>query len=227
MGYRILDHTADIGVEVDGATRSDLFREGAAALLALLTDRAAILASIAREIRVEGADLTDLWINYLREVLYLFNGEGFLVREAGELNFSGEAMWPPSPEEARAADFKPAGDRGRCGSEELAAAAGSGRHPEEKAPLGATFINGDGSELAAGRSITDGSIPDAAAASKDRAAPGGGSDTAVLCLTVRCLGEYCDPRRHTIETEIKAVTYHRAAVEKTPTGWRGIFIVDV
>ena len=91
MSFRFLDHTADIGVEVEGATLADLFRQGAAALLSLLTDHAAVTTSIAREIHIEGADPTDLWINYLREILYLFNGEGFFVREVGELTFAPSA----------------------------------------------------------------------------------------------------------------------------------------
>jgi len=91
MSFRFLDHTADIGVEVEGVTLADLFRQGAAALLSLLTDHAAVAASNAREIHIEGADPTDLWINYLREILYLFNGEGFFVREVGELTFAPSA----------------------------------------------------------------------------------------------------------------------------------------
>ena len=92
MSFRFLDHTADIGVEVEGETLADLFRQGAAALLSLLTDRTAVTASRTREIRIEGADPTDLWINYLREILYLFNGEGFLVQEVGEMTFSRSAV---------------------------------------------------------------------------------------------------------------------------------------
>jgi len=88
MSFRFLDHTADIGVEVEGETLADLFRQGAAALLSLLADCTAVTASRTREIRIEGADPTDLWINYLREILYLFNGEGFLVQEVGEMTFS-------------------------------------------------------------------------------------------------------------------------------------------
>lgn len=81
MGYRILDHTADIGVEVHGSTLTDLFSQAALALVDLLTDRNTLTAETIRTIRVEGADLADLWINYLREVLYLFYGDNFLIKE--------------------------------------------------------------------------------------------------------------------------------------------------
>ena len=86
MGYRILDHTADIGVEVHGATLVDLFAQAALALFDLLTDRAMLTGATEKVIRIEGTDMTDLWINYLREVLYLFNGDNFLVKEILQRN---------------------------------------------------------------------------------------------------------------------------------------------
>ena len=88
MGYRILDHTADIGIEVHGATLTDLFSQAAFALVDLLTDRAMLTGEAERIIRVAGADLEDLWINYLREILYLFNGENFLLKDIPGIKFS-------------------------------------------------------------------------------------------------------------------------------------------
>jgi SHS2 domain-containing protein len=87
MGYRILDHTADIGIEVHGTTLADLFSQAAISLVDLLTDRNAISADTERIIRVAGADLEDLWINYLRKILYLFDGENFLLKEVPEIRF--------------------------------------------------------------------------------------------------------------------------------------------
>jgi len=40
MHYRLFDHTADLGVEVFGKTRKDLFVNAAAALFDLLLDAA-------------------------------------------------------------------------------------------------------------------------------------------------------------------------------------------
>jgi len=204
MGYRILDHTADIGVEVDSATLRDLFREGAAALFTLLTDRAAVNPARVKVIRIDGADLTDLWINYLREILYLFNGEGFLVREVGELTFS-----------------RLSGGTGRAGETDRSLVL-----PE---PFAATSLNGSGRTLAAGGFVTAGKVPAAAPAAEDGLAGGDESagGTAGFLLTACCLGEDYDPARQVIKTEIKAVTYHHAAVRETSAGWQGVFIVDV
>ncbi|MCK9392294.1 MAG: archease [Syntrophales bacterium] len=104
MGYRILDHTADIGVEVHGATLADLFSQAAFALVDLLTDRATLTGATAKVIRIEGADMTDLWINYLREILYLFNGENFLLKDIPEINFNAptnvQQSHTPAPTES-------------------------------------------------------------------------------------------------------------------------------
>ncbi|MCX5827228.1 MAG: archease [Deltaproteobacteria bacterium] len=172
MGYRILNHTADIGVEVHGATLADLFSQAASALVDLLTDRNALTVETERMIRVEGADLEDLWINYLREILYLFNGENFLLKDIPEITFNAptniQHSGTPNPTETH-----------------------------NLSNLKEININN-----ARGKA-------------------------AELSLEASLRGAFYNPQRHTIKTEIKAVTYHHAEVKQTPEGWQGVFIVDV
>jgi SHS2 domain-containing protein len=80
MNYRIFDHTADLGVEVTGATQEELYAGAAFAIFDLLTDVSAVRAGRSREIDVAGENPADLLINFLREVLYAWNGEGFLAK---------------------------------------------------------------------------------------------------------------------------------------------------
>jgi SHS2 domain-containing protein len=80
MAYRVFDHTADLGVEVTAATQEDLYAGAAFALFDLLTDLAAVRAGKLREIDVDGENPADLLVNFLREVLYAWNGEGFLMK---------------------------------------------------------------------------------------------------------------------------------------------------
>jgi SHS2 domain-containing protein len=80
MGYRIFDHTADLGVEVTGATLEELYAGAALALFDLLTDLSSVRAGVAREIVVSGEDPADLLVNFLREILYGWNGDGFLMK---------------------------------------------------------------------------------------------------------------------------------------------------
>ena len=55
-------------------------RRAAVALFDLLVDLSTVRAGITREIVVTGEDQADLLVNFLREALYLWNGEGFLIK---------------------------------------------------------------------------------------------------------------------------------------------------
>jgi SHS2 domain-containing protein len=80
MGYRIFDHTADLGVEITGATLEELYAGSAFALFDLLTDLSSVRAGVVRELVVSGEDPADLLVNFLREILYAWNGDRFLMK---------------------------------------------------------------------------------------------------------------------------------------------------
>jgi SHS2 domain-containing protein len=46
-------------------------------------------------------------------------------------------------------------------------------------------------------------------------------------LHADALGETIDPARHPLLADVKAVTLHRLAVERTPDGWRAVVVLDV
>ena len=103
MGYRVFDHTADLGIAVFAESREGLYAAAAHALFDRLTELASVLEAVEREITVEGQDPADLLVNFLREALFAWNGEGFLmksclVREAGPRRITahlrGEAFDP-------------------------------------------------------------------------------------------------------------------------------------
>ena len=85
LKYRLFDHTADIGCEIFGKTKKELFANSVTALFELMLGRGTLskanenTALETKSLTVEGIDLEDLFINFLREVLYLFNGEGWVV----------------------------------------------------------------------------------------------------------------------------------------------------
>jgi SHS2 domain-containing protein len=137
--YKFFDHTADIGVEISGRTKKELFANAADALFDVLienkTDRETEKQQ--RKITVEGTDVSDLLINFLREILYLFNGENFVT---GNCEFLV------------------------CGNEKL---------------------------------------------------------------TARLTGEPFSKKKHSVKTEIKAVTYSGLKVEKHKAGWVARIIFDV
>jgi SHS2 domain-containing protein len=142
--YKLLDHTADLGIEITGRTKRELFANAAFALFDILIQDTDNKGKAGRKtgervkIRtVSGADVEDLLINFLRELLYLFNGMGFVVNQ--------------------------------------------------------------------------GMI----------------ADCSMKRLVVKLTVEPYDPKRHLIKTELKAVTYHGLAVEKTKKGWKARVIFDV
>ncbi len=137
--YKLFDHTADIGVAVMGRTRKELVVNAAGALFDVMIEHKAGRATAKRQkkITVDGADVADLLINYLRELLYLFNGEHFITGSCEIIEFSNKK------------------------------------------------------------------------------------------LQARLTGESFNNKKHSIKTEIKAVTYSGVTVERVKDGWKARIIFDV
>ena len=79
--YRQFDHTADLGVEAFGKTPKELFANAAFAVFDILSDLKHVNPIVEKKVVVDGDGWEDLLINYLREILYLYNGEGLLLKE--------------------------------------------------------------------------------------------------------------------------------------------------
>jgi SHS2 domain-containing protein len=46
-------------------------------------------------------------------------------------------------------------------------------------------------------------------------------------LEAEAAGEAADPARHELGVDVKAVTLHRLAVERTPGGWQATVVLDI
>jgi SHS2 domain-containing protein len=78
--YKLIDHTADLGIEVTGRTKKELFTKATLSLMDIVVERKGTGAGVKEKaLTVEGSDPADLLINFLREILYLFNGEALIV----------------------------------------------------------------------------------------------------------------------------------------------------
>ena len=98
--YRITEHTADLGLEFRGKNPGALFERAGAALMDCLTDRRSLSVREYREFSAEGGDLEEVLVNFLRELLYLVNGRGFLIQrividQLDERRVSGRAGGEP------------------------------------------------------------------------------------------------------------------------------------
>jgi SHS2 domain-containing protein len=79
--FRILEHPADIGFEASGSTREEVFANAARALFHLILDPDTIEPRTEVAVQVEGADPASLLINWLAELLYLNDAEGWLFSD--------------------------------------------------------------------------------------------------------------------------------------------------
>jgi SHS2 domain-containing protein len=79
--YRITRHQSELAVRVTGNSQADLFANSAFALFDVLTDPATIDIKERISLEVEGSDRDDLMVNWMRELLYLYQGSGYLLKE--------------------------------------------------------------------------------------------------------------------------------------------------
>jgi Uncharacterized conserved protein len=79
--YKLLDHTADIGIEVLGKTKKELFGNAVEAMFDLIVDLTGVNDVNEKVVTAKGADAEDLLVNFLREALYLFNGKRWLIKK--------------------------------------------------------------------------------------------------------------------------------------------------
>ncbi len=77
--YTLLDHTADLGIRVQGTDLKDLFESAGRALMHLMIRAEVPNKTQSIKISVSGEDLADLMVRWLGEILYLFAGEDLFV----------------------------------------------------------------------------------------------------------------------------------------------------
>jgi len=76
-GHRLLEHTADMGIEASGASLEELFAEAAYGLMEIIAGSPQAPCREERSVTVEGGDAAELLVNWLNEVLYLFEIKRF------------------------------------------------------------------------------------------------------------------------------------------------------
>jgi SHS2 domain-containing protein len=95
--WELLEHTADVGIRARGDDATRLFENAAAAMLAIAFNPASVAEREQREFSADGGDREMLLANFLDEVLWLIDGEGWLphrvsVKEISEARVRAEAF---------------------------------------------------------------------------------------------------------------------------------------
>lgn len=135
--FRLLEHTADMGIEARSGSREGVLEEMARGLTTLIFGDSPAVAKVNAKILVRAADPVELLVSWLNEVVY-WSERDDLVPATFQIEFIGD-----------------------CDLQGFIA------------------------------------------------------------------GEPFDPERHTVERQVKAVTYHQACLEETADGWYARVYVDL
>ena len=79
--YRLLDHTADLGMRIHGTSLKKLFENAGKALLEQLVNIKQSSEVGTHSISLSAADHADLMVKWLSEILYIFNVENLVVED--------------------------------------------------------------------------------------------------------------------------------------------------
>lgn len=77
--YRFIEHTADLGLEVESSTLAGVYETAGRALFDLVAPGAGS-AEIPFSVESEGGDRVELLVNFLNDLLFHFEVEGLLFR---------------------------------------------------------------------------------------------------------------------------------------------------
>ena len=78
--YRILDHTADVGLEAKGATLAEAFANVATGMYSIMVHLDRVSERVQRPVEVEAEDAEGLLTAWLLELLFITEVEGLVFR---------------------------------------------------------------------------------------------------------------------------------------------------
>ncbi len=86
--FEILEHPSDIGIEANGGSTEEVFRNAAIGLITIIAGSSKLQSSEERPVSIPAMDLENLMVKWLSELLFLFETEKFLTSdvEFGSLN---------------------------------------------------------------------------------------------------------------------------------------------
>ena len=79
--YRVVKSSSELAVKVSGKSQAEVLANSAFALFDLMTDIDKVQVEESLPVEVEGIDGDDLMVNWMRELLYLYQGSGYLLKE--------------------------------------------------------------------------------------------------------------------------------------------------
>ena len=91
MRFKFLEHTADIKFQAFAPTLEELFKNSASAMFGSMHD-GKIKSAIKKKIKVKGKDKESLLYNFLEELLFLFDSEGFFPAKFSKIKIDKKKL---------------------------------------------------------------------------------------------------------------------------------------
>jgi SHS2 domain-containing protein len=89
MPYNFLDHTADVKFSASGKTVEEAFSQAALAMKETICGDIDVLE---KKVKITGSDLGNLLYNFLEEILFLLDSEGFLIADVKDLKIDLDSL---------------------------------------------------------------------------------------------------------------------------------------
>lgn len=86
--FEVIDHTADVGIIAYGKDIKEAFANAAYGMFSLIADLDGVRETLSREVEIRSSDQEALLVDWLNELLYLFDVQHILFKrfEITELN---------------------------------------------------------------------------------------------------------------------------------------------
>ncbi len=81
MKYEVFEHVSDIGLRIYASSFKELLENAGLALFDQMADLSRVEAVKSIEVSAQGDTVEELFMAWIRELLYIFHGEGYLLKE--------------------------------------------------------------------------------------------------------------------------------------------------
>lgn len=85
MKFKFLPHTADVKFQAFGNSIEEAFENSAIALKETICGKKKIKSKLKKEIKISGTDFESLLYKFLEEIIYLLEGENFIISKIKKL----------------------------------------------------------------------------------------------------------------------------------------------
>lgn len=81
MKYEVFEHVSDIGLRIYGSSFNELLENAGLALFDQMADLSRVSSVDTFDVSAQGDTVEELFMAWMRELLYIFHGDGYLLKE--------------------------------------------------------------------------------------------------------------------------------------------------